>query len=145
MQRRNHKTKTLKEETKQLIEPPPARLFAIVSIKTRQPEASGLFAQFATAARAKVQELSLWTLVRTLFGRDLGVTSPLITVYGDLPPTVRSIFLVPQVPLLSNLLVAAKDFMQGCAQLDILLVQLQIGRSAVLDANGMCNMTVRPV
>lgn len=93
----------------------------------------------------KVHELSLWTLVRTLFARDLGVTSSVISVYGDLPPTIRSIFLDPQVPLVSNLLVAAKQFMHSCAQLDTLLVQLQIGRSAVLDANGMWHMTVRPV
>ena len=60
----------------------------------------------------------------------------LIKVLGDLPPVGSYLILAPRVKLLPEVLPAAKEFMTSCASFKSLQLQLQLGRSAVMDQTG---------
>ena len=87
--------------------------------------------QFITAARTR-DERKLWALAEALFVRGLG-TGPLIRVLCNLQPAADFLTSAPSVQLLPNILVAAEEFMLACLHLDTLQVQLQLGRSALLE------------
>ena len=60
----------------------------------------------------------------------------LVKVQGDLQPGVSYLILAPGVQLLPYSLLAAKEFMAACASFKSLQLQLQLGRSAVVDHIG---------
>ena len=66
----------------------------------------------------------------------MGCMGRLVKVHSDLPPAVSYLILAPGVRLLPSSLLAVQEFMAACASFKSLQLQLQLGRSAVVDHIG---------
>lgn len=125
-----------KDEIKEFSEATPAITFAILSVSLTHATGTNLLAQLATAARSTLEQQDLWKSAETFFHRDIGCMGRLVKVHGDLQPAASYLILAPGVQLLPNSLLAAEKFMAACASLKSLQLQLQLGRSAVVDHIG---------
>lgn len=93
-------------------------------------------ARLANAARSTYEQQELWKRAEQFFQRELCCLGRLIKVHGDLRPGASYLILAPRVQLLPDRLLAAKEFMTECASFKTLQLQLQLGRSAVVDHTG---------
>lgn len=58
---------------------------------------------------------------------------PLFKVHGDVQPATSYVILAPRVQLVRESLLAAQQFMTQCASFKSLQLQLQVGRTAVIN------------
>lgn len=133
-----------KDETKQLPEVVPAITFAFLSVSLTDAKGTNFMAQLATAARCMYEQHELWKNAEQFFQTEMSRMGCLIKVHGDLPPAASYLILAPRVKLLPEVLLAAKDFMTECASFKSLQLQLQLGRSAVVDQTGVSLLASSP-
>ena len=124
-----------KEETQQTSEETPAITFAFLAVSLTGAKGTKKIAQLATTARSSFEQQELWKLAERLFQREMGSMGRILKVDGDLQ-SASYMILAPRVQLLPGVLLAAKQFMTECASVKTLQLQLQIGRSAVVDYSG---------
>ncbi len=125
-----------KDDDKPLSEATPAITFALLSVSLTDAKGKNFLAQLATAALSRFEQQELWKRAEQFFQREMCCMGPLIKVLGDLQPAASYLILAPRVQLLPDLLLAAKEFMTECASFKTLQLQLQLGRSAVVDHIG---------
>ncbi len=125
-----------KDEIKQWSEATPVITFAFLSVSLTDAKGTNFLAQLATAARSTFEQQELWKRAERFFQREMGCMGHVIKVVGDLQPAASYLILAPRVQLLPDLLPAAKEFMTECASFKSLQLQLQLGRSAVVDRTG---------
>lgn len=125
-----------RDEIKEFSEATPAIIFAILSVSLTDAKGTNLSAQLATAARSTLEQQELWKLAENFFHREMGCMGPLVKVHGDVQPAASYLILAPGVKLLPDSLLAAEKFMAACASFKSLQLQLQLGRSAVVDHIG---------
>lgn len=133
MRRRNQDPK---DETEQVHEVVPVITFAFVSVRLADSEGSNILARLAAAAYSPFEQQELWKQAELFFQKEMGCLGRVIKVQGDLQPAASYLILAPGVKLLPEVLVAAKKFMTTCTSFKTLKVQLQLGRSAVMDDTG---------
>ncbi len=114
----------------------PVITFAFLSVILTDAKGSNFLTQLATAARSALEQQELWTRAERFFQREMGCIGRVIKVLGDLQPAASYIIFAPRVQLLREMLPAAKEFMTECASFKSLRLQLQMGRSAVVDHTG---------
>ena len=132
-----HRRKGPKDEIKPLSEATPAITFALLSVSLTDAKGTNFLAQLATATRScEREQQELWRRAEQFFQREMCCMGRLIKVFGDLQPAANYLILAPRVQLLPELLLAAKEFMTECASFKSLQLQLQLGRSAVVDHFG---------
>ena len=124
-----------KEETQQTSEETPAITFAFLAVSLTDAQETNFLAQLATPARSWFEQQELWKQAERFFQREMGAMVRIVKVAGDLQ-SASYMILAPRVQLLPGVLLAAKQFMTDCASLKTLQLQLQIGRSAVVDRTG---------
>lgn len=125
-----------KDDTKNSSEPTPAITFALISIHPTDAKGANFWTQLATAALSTFEQQELWARAEWFFQRELRCMGRLIEVTGDLKPAASYLILAPRVRLLPDQLQIAKQFMTECASFKSFRVQLQLGRSAVVDHAG---------
>ncbi len=125
-----------KDDIKAFSEVIQAITFAILSVSLTDAKGTNLLAQLATAARSTLEQQELWKRAENFFHREMGCMGRLVKVHGDLQPAASYLILAPGVQLLPYSLLAAKEFMAACASFKSLQLQLQLGRSAVVDHIG---------
>ena len=125
-----------KDETKQSTEVVPAITFAFLSVRMTDTTGTNFIGQLASAARNIYEQHELWKHAEQFFKIEMGCMGCLIKVLGELPPAASYLILAPRVKLSPEVLPAAKEFMTVCASFKSLQLQLQLGRSAVMDQNG---------
>jgi hypothetical protein len=133
MQRRKQAPKQTTEQTCKV---PTIVSFAFLSVSLADTQRTSILARFAAAMRSPYEQQELWKLAELFFQRDLGCFGRVLKVHGDLQPTASYLILAPRVQLFPDVLSAAKEFMTACPSLQTLQVQLQIGRTFVLDKTG---------
>lgn len=133
-----HRRKQVPEAgIKQLAEETPIVTFAFLSVSLIDAKGTNFLARLANAAYFTSEQRELWERAEHYFQREMGLIGRLIKVHGDLKPAASYLILAPRVQLLPNLLLTAKEFMKECTSFKSLQLQLQIGRSAVVDHTGM--------
>ncbi|DBA71771.1 TPA: hypothetical protein ACH3X2_011037 [Trebouxia sp. C0005] len=127
-----------KDGIKQLPEAHPATTFALLSVRlTERAQGANFLTWFAATTASNHEPQLLWRKAEQFFMKEMGCMGPLIKVSGDLKPAGSYLILAPRVSLLPDMLQAAKEFMTACASFKSLHVQLQLGRSAVVDQIGV--------
>ncbi len=125
-----------KDETEQMSEATPVISFAFLSVTLADAKESNFFTQLATAARSTLEQQELWKRAECFFQTELGCIGRVVKVVGDLQPAANYIICAPRVHLLRDQFSAGKEFMTECASFKSLRLQLQMGRSAVVDHTG---------
>lgn len=134
---------SIKNEVKQMSQETPAMIFAFLSVSLTDAKETNFFDWLTNAAWStwfSSEHQGLWERAEHFFQREMGLRGRLLKVQGDLKPAANYLILAPRVQLQPNLLLAAKEFMKGCASFTSLKLQLQIGRSFLVDHSGKrCN------
>ena len=129
----------IKDEIKQYSEVTPAISFAFLSVRPSTTD------QFLRLLPWTVMMLSspffrshqekLCICAEPFFLKVMGCLGHVIKVYGDLIPSGSYMILAPRVKL-RDLLPAAQEFMTKCAMDKSAHLQLQLGRTVVVDHTG---------
>ena len=127
------------QETKQYTEHTenaPVITFAFLSVNLTDATGANFLAWLATAARLPSEQQDLWKRAEDFFKGVMGCMGPLIKVHGDLQPAASYVILAPRVKLHRDMVLAAEEFVTACSSFKTLQVELQMGRSAVVDNSG---------
>ncbi|DBB18356.1 TPA: hypothetical protein ACH3X3_000010 [Trebouxia sp. C0006] len=140
----HRRKQTPKEENEKTLAATPVVTFALLSVSFTDASGTDMLSKLISAARSKSEQQKLWGMAELFFQTTMGCIGRLIRVHGDLQPEGSYLILAPRVQLLPDMLVAAKNLLISCASFTTLQVQLQIGRSAVLDHLGMSRIAPSP-
>ncbi len=132
----HRRKQTPKEENEKTLAATPVVTFALLSVSFTDASGTDMLSKLISAARSKSEQQKLWGMAELFFQTTMSCIGRLIRVHGDLQPEGSYLILAPRVQLLPDMLVAAKNLLISCASFTTLQVQLQIGRSAVLDHLG---------
>lgn len=125
-----------KQLCEQTHEVPSAISFAFLSVKLPEAKGTNILARLATAAWSLYEQHDLWKRTELFFQRHMGCLGRVIKVHGDLQPPASYLIMAPGVQLFPDVLEAAREFVTACTSFKSLEVQLQIGRSAVVNNTG---------
>lgn len=149
MRRRKQDAKQETEQYTENTENAPVITFAFLSVNLTGATGANFLAWLATAARSPSEQQDLWKQAEGFFKGVVGCMGPLIKVHGDLQPAASYLILsyliilylilfdlAPGVKLHRDMVPAPEDFVTACASFKTLQVELQMGRSAVVDNGG---------
>ncbi len=125
-----------KDETEHMSEARPVISFAFLSMTFAVATGSNFSTQLATAARSIFEQQELWKRAECFFQTEMGCVGRVLKITGDLQSAANYIMCAPRVQLLRDQFPAGKEFMTECASFKTLRIQLQMGRTAVVDHTG---------
>ena len=139
--KQGHKDKT-KDEIKQYSEVTPAISFAFLSARPSTPDQFLRWLPWTAMMLSSPDVLfrshqeKLWIQAEPFFLKVMGCLGHVIKVHGDLEPSGSYMILGSRVKLHQDLLPAAQEFMTKCATDKSAHLQLQLGRTVVVDHTG---------